>query len=137
VTTHEAARASAIAARHSASRSDNALATLGLASPRDATVGWILTAHRPSVITLLGDCLRTVAIHAGSLHLRDIRQPSVGFPGPIPSSDQRLDLRDPRALPSRVGSPHVGPLQRADREGIRDEVAEPQVVLRSRAPAER
>lgn len=84
VTTQPVGSARAVAIRSSVSRSDNALATLGLASPRDATVGWILTAQHRSVITLLGDLLRTVAIHASSVYLGDIRQPSVRLPGPVP-----------------------------------------------------
>jgi hypothetical protein len=55
VTTHEAGRDNAIAARLSASRSERSLATLGTVSPLDATLGWIFTAYTDFRIPRKGD----------------------------------------------------------------------------------
>lgn len=61
VTTHDAGIASASAARHSRSRSDKALATLGLAASLDATLGWIFTLNDDVRITQTGDLLNVAA----------------------------------------------------------------------------
>lgn len=56
--THESGRPRAVAAIWATSRSDNALATLGIFPPRDALMGWILTRLTISASPFWGISLR-------------------------------------------------------------------------------